>query len=119
MAERGSKAGNQTADPNPFTAFEYYAYADQFYDAFYKVGADHLHPSTSWPRYFLLCHAIELALKAYLAKLGATPQVLRQFDRGHNLNRLVADAVEKGLHLTPETQQRINLTNTAQSWHNV
>src|SRR6476646_8231916 len=61
----GSNAGRQATDPNPFTAFEYYAYADQFYDAFYKLGADHLHPSISWPRYFLLCHTIELALKAY------------------------------------------------------
>ena len=34
----GSNAGRQATDPNPFTAFEYYAYADQFYDAFYKLG---------------------------------------------------------------------------------
>ena len=45
-------------DPNPFTAFEYLAYADQFYCAFYKAPT--FHPSISWPRYFLLCHSIEL-----------------------------------------------------------
>jgi hypothetical protein len=107
-----------TPDPNPFTAFEYYAYADQFYDAFYKLGADHLHPSISWPRYFLLCHAIELALKAYLAKLGATPEHLK-YDFGHKLDELATEAVEKGLRLTPETQQRIRALNEAHRkfWH--
>jgi hypothetical protein len=104
---------------NPFTAFEYYAYADQFYDTFYKLGADHLHPSISWPRYFLMCHAIELALKAYLAKLGATPEQLRQLERRHNLDRLVDEAVKKGLRLTPETQQRIKALAEAHRkfWH--
>ena len=115
----GSNAGRQATDPNPFTAFEYYAYADQFYDAFYKLGADHLHPSISWPRYFLLCHTIELALKAYLAKLGATPEQLRQLERRHNLARLVTEAVEKGLHLTPETQEGIRALAEAHAkfWH--
>ena len=39
------RAEQGMTEPNPFTSFEYYAYADQFYDAFYKLGADHLHPS--------------------------------------------------------------------------
>ena len=118
MAKRriGSKAG-QRADPNPFTAFEYLAYADQFYQTFYKAPT--FHPSISWPRYFLLCHSIELALKAYLAKLGATPQMLRQFERRHALDRLVTEAVEKGLHLTPETQKGIRALAEAHAkfWH--
>jgi HEPN domain-containing protein len=113
MSEQGSEL-----EPNPFTAFEYLAYADQFYDAFYKLGADHLHPSISWPRYFLLCHAIELALKAYLAKLGATPEHLK-YEFGHKLDELLTEAVEKGLHLTPETQQRIMALAEAHRkfWH--
>ena len=119
MAKRGSKAGRQAAsgDPNPFTAFEYYAYADQFYDAFNKLR-DHLHPSISWPRYFLLCHSIELALKAYLAKLGATPKHLK-FEFGHKLDELVTEAVEKGLLLTLKTQEEIGLLNQAhrEFWH--
>ena len=76
-------------DPNPFTAFEYLAYADQFYCAFYKAPT--FHPSISWPRYFLLCHSVELAL-SYLAKLGATARQLRQLDRRHNLDRPVTEA---------------------------
>jgi hypothetical protein len=113
MAKQGSKAG---ADPNPFTAFEYLAYAEQFYQTFHKAPT--FHP-ISWPRYFLLCHSIELALKAYLAKLGATPQMLKQFDRRHALDRLVTEAVEKGLHLTPETQKGIRALAEAHAkfWH--
>ena len=109
----------EMTQPNPFTSFEYYAYADQFYDAFNKLGPDHLHPSVSWPRYFLLCHAIELALKAYLAKLGATPEQLKHFDLRHNLKNLVTEAVEKGLHLTTDTQQGIEALDEAHHkfWH--
>ena len=103
-------------DPNRF-AFDYFAYADQFYCAFNKAPT--FHPSISWPRYFLLCHSIELALKAYLAKYGATPQYLREFDLRHNLDRLVTEAVEKGLHLTPETQEGIRALAEAHAkfWH--
>jgi hypothetical protein len=66
-----------------------------------------------------MCHAIELALKAYLAKLGATPEQLRQLERRHNLDRLVDEAVKKGLRLTPETQQRIKALAEAHRkfWH--
>jgi hypothetical protein len=107
----------QRAEPSPFTAFEYLAYADQFYQTFYKAPT--FHPSISWPRYFLLCHSIELALKAYLAKLGATPQHLKQWVRGHKRDKLVAEAVEKGLHLTPETQKGIRALAEAHAkfWH--
>jgi hypothetical protein len=107
------------AKPEPCPEFGFYAYADQFYDAFYKLGADHLHPSVSWPRYFLLCHAIELALKAYLAKVGMMPKRLRSKRYGHNLTRLATDAIKKGLSLTPETQARIKDLAKAHSkfWH--
>jgi hypothetical protein len=117
MAKRRISKAGQRAEPNPFTAFEYLAYAEQFYHTFYKAPT--FHPEISWPRYFLLCHAIELALKAYLAKLGATPQHLRQFERRHALDRLVAEAVEKDLHLTQETQERIRALAEAHAnfWH--
>ena len=105
-------------EPEPCPEFGYYAYADQFYNAFNKLGADHLHPSVSWPRYFLLCHAIELALKAYLAKLGVTTKHLK-FEFGHKLDELVTEAVEKGLLLTLKTQEEIKLLNQAhrEFWH--
>jgi hypothetical protein len=104
-------------EANPFTAFEYLAYADQFYYSFYKLPD--LHPSISWPRYFLLCHSLELALKAYLAKLGATTEHLRKLERRHNLNKLLDEVVEKGLHLTSGTQEGIRALAEAHSkfWH--
>jgi hypothetical protein len=91
----------------------YLIYADQFYDAFNELGPDHLHPSISWPRYFLLCHAVELALKAYLLSRGASWKEVTTRDIRHNFNKLLDEAVNKGLPLAPETQGRIrNLAET-------
>jgi hypothetical protein len=110
--------GEAVTEPEPCPEFGFYAYADQFYDAFNKLEG-HLHPSVSWPRYFLLCHSIELALKAYLAKIGMTEKQLTHAKRRHNLRRLMNEAVEKGLRLTPTTQHRIKLLAKAHSkfWH--
>ena len=47
------------------------------------------------PRYFLLCHAIELILKSYLASHGATQKELK--DLGHNLLKTYARARKQGL----------------------
>ena len=112
MAKRGSKAGRQAAnaDPNPFTAFEYLDFADQFYNAFHELAERP--PQLSWPRYFLLCHSIELALKAYLAKFGATVEQLK-CDFGHKLDELVDEAVKQGLPLTTTTQEAIKHLNKA------
>jgi hypothetical protein len=113
MGESG--AGMTEADPF-ITDLEYLAYADQFYWSFYKLPD--LLPSISWPRYFLLCHAIELALKAYLAKVGATSEQLK-YEFGHKLGKLLDEAVDMGPRLTTETQERIKLLNEAHSkfWH--
>jgi hypothetical protein len=104
-------------EANPFTAFDYLAYANQFYSSFHKLPD--LRPSISWPRYLLLCHSIELALKAYLAKLGATPKHLRKLERRHNFNKLLDEVLEQGLHLTSETQKHIRALAEAHSeyWH--
>jgi hypothetical protein len=57
-------------------------------------------------------------LKAYLAKLGATPEHLK-YEFGHKLDELVTEAVEKSLDLTTKTQEEIKLLNEAHSkfWH--
>lgn len=62
----------------------------------------------------MLCHAIELALKAFLAKLGATPERLK-YDFGHKLDELVNEAVGKGLPLTTKTQDGIKALNKART----
>jgi hypothetical protein len=46
------------------------------------------------PEYFLLCHAMELILKSYLAARGATEKELKQLS--HHLVRTYARARKKG-----------------------
>jgi hypothetical protein len=53
----------------------------------------------SWPRYFLLCHAIELALKAFLILRGVSSGTLKSPTFRHNLKQLLAEAVNYGLPL--------------------
>jgi hypothetical protein len=90
--------------------------ARQFLRAFGELPADR-YPPHDWPRYFMLCHAIELALKAYLAYKGATYQQLKGF--GHNLTEALTRATNKGLSLTADTQWKINNLNQAHTefWH--
>ncbi len=76
-------------------------------------------PPKSWPRYFTLCHAIELALKAYLAYHGETPNELRANGETHNLAKLLARATKKGLALSASVQRDIGLLSEAHErfWH--
>jgi hypothetical protein len=104
-------------DPYTFLPFEYLDYAVQFHSAFHELKERH--PLASWPRYFLLCHSIELALKAFLLHRGATLDELKDFDLRHNLDKLIDEAVAKGLHLKPETQDAVKVLTDAHSkfWH--
>ena len=71
----------------------------QYADA-YKRAAETL-PAPEVPyepvRYYLACHAIELCLKAYLSVHGATMLDLAENAYGHNLDRLLAAADQRGL----------------------
>jgi hypothetical protein len=51
------------AQPSPFEAWDYLARARTFRDAALQL-TDMLGHQPNWPKYFLLGHAIELALKA-------------------------------------------------------
>jgi hypothetical protein len=106
-------------DELAYLPFEYLDYAEQFFEAFKQLPEERPEGPLSWPRYFLLCHSIELALKAYLALRGTTPGQLRQPERRHNLDQLVNEAVEKGLALPPLAQERIELLHKAHKkhWH--
>lgn len=69
-------------------------YANQYLDAFCHVGQD----SPFNPvRYYLCCHALELALKAYLLKQGQKLSTLRTKKVGHNLEELLNRAANKSL----------------------
>jgi hypothetical protein len=52
-------------------------------------------PTLSLPLYFVLCQAIELILKSYLASFGATETELRK-EVGHKLLRAYSRARKKG-----------------------
>jgi hypothetical protein len=71
--------------------------------------------SWSWPRYFLLCHAIELALKAFLTLHGASEPDLKKI--GHDLKKLLKHAEKFGLKLTPDTQHAIERLARAHKEH--
>jgi HEPN domain-containing protein len=70
-------------------------------------------PPQSWPRYLMLCHAVELALKAYLFQHGATPKDLRAKVVRHSINELLTRATNKGLSLNPAVQSDIRLLHEA------
>lgn len=70
-------------------------------------------PPRSWPRYLMLCHAVELALKAYLFHHGAKPKDLRAQGVRHSINELLTRATKKGLSLTPALQSDIGLLHEA------
>lgn len=64
--------------------------AEEFFEAFQRLPT-----RKSWPHYFLLGHAVELALKAFLASRGMTAEEVRKY--GHKLERLLNAAVTHGL----------------------
>lgn len=77
-----------------------WVYADAYRNAAKLLGAT---PATYDPvRYYLICHAIELALKAYLAVCGSTMADLSDAALGHNLDAILKEAEAKNVaHLVP------------------
>lgn len=77
--------------------------AEEFYQAFRELPPNG--PSgapINWPRYFMLCHAMELALKAFLLAHGVPSRDLesnRIF--GHNIAELLNEAHKRGLQIGP------------------
>jgi hypothetical protein len=72
---------------------QYLELAEEYYQAFRDLPPNG--PSgkpISWPRYFALCHAIELALNAFLLAHGMTEQQLKS-QYGHNISALIAEAI--------------------------
>jgi hypothetical protein len=63
--------------------------------------------SPTKPRYFLLCHAIELVLRAYitLRRPITEDELKRSF--GHDLTKLLDEAIRLGLTISPSAQSDI------------
>jgi hypothetical protein len=73
-------------------------------------------PPPDWPRYFLLSHSIELALKTFLAAHGCSAEKLRK-KFGHDLEKLLKEADTHGLVLSPQAHEDIEFLHTAHNNH--
>jgi hypothetical protein len=77
-------------------------------------------PSSGWDlpdRQILAFHALELALKAFLAKRGLTRKILRKKPYGHDLDHLYSEAVHRGLSLPPRSKELIAKINASHNTH--
>jgi len=67
------------------------------------------------PRYFLLCHTMELILKAYIAsRRRITVDELKTLF-GYNLTKLLNEAVRLGLNVSPSAENNIEKLIEARS----
>jgi hypothetical protein len=98
--------------PDALRGIEYLQLAEEFYQAYTDLPPRN---PPYWPRYFMLSHATELGLKAYLAYHGRTHEQLLKLGVRHNLRRLMSDAVRGGLSVKTETRQLIELLHEAHS----
>jgi hypothetical protein len=87
------------------TARSYWRSAEHLNAAGLKVT----HPEA--PVTFLLCHAIEFYLKAYLRGSGSTVAALKKI--GHRLADLARSATETGLRLEPEQSEILSHVDDA------
>lgn len=89
--------------------------AEEFFEAFRQLTTPAGRP-ISWPRYFLFCHAVELALKAFPASRGVPPRQLRE-DFGHRIDPLMRDALSKGLAIGPLAASELMQLDEAHTKH--
>ena len=88
--------------------------ASEFEKAYHAVPET---PPFSWPRYFLLCHSIELALKAFLTLHCMSEADLSNFDIRHDLIKLLELAENFELQLEPDSQDAIKALAEAHRKH--
>jgi hypothetical protein len=70
----------------------------EFYEAFRQLAPLPRGRWISWPCYFLLCHSVEIGLKAFLASRGVPEAELRKKFR-HKIDPLMRAALAKGLDI--------------------
>src|ERR1700722_15478820 len=90
--------------------------AEEFNTAYHSLGRVTKRSGPDWTRYFLLSQSIELALKAFLALHGKTAKELRK-KFGHNLNKLLKEAIKRGLVLGRLARRNIELLEEAHNNH--
>src|SRR5262249_57405830 len=89
---------------SPILHFEFFDRAREFRHA-YEILPNIGRPP-EWPRYLLFYRAMELALKASLVRQGASEKDLKN-EFGHDIKKLVDEAVKRGLTLPHGSQEMI------------
>jgi hypothetical protein len=86
----------------PLPALDWHARARQFRDQ--AIGMpDIVNGQPNWPRYFLLSHAAELAIRAVLVNAKTTTgKTVGQASGPHDLSGLYAHARQNGLKSNPQ-----------------
>jgi hypothetical protein len=115
-AKRRAKQKSTAAPQAPafIRSFEFLQMAEQFFGG-YKLIPNRF-PVIDYAKYFLFCHAIEVALKAFLIWIGDSEQQLRD-EFGHDLARLLREAKGRGLGITEDEVRALsNLDKPHQSY---
>jgi HEPN domain-containing protein len=81
----------------------FFSRARQFRRAYEKLPSE---TEADWPKYLLVFHAVELALKAYLIACEVSAEDLKD-NFGHDLKKLLDEAVNRGLTLPPGCKETI------------
>jgi hypothetical protein len=90
----------ETMTTNPIIyAYDALDRAEEFFVAFQQLPPLPRGRWISWPRYFLLCHAVEIGLKAFLVSRGVPEPELRTAKFGHKIAPLMLEARDKGLNI--------------------
>lgn len=86
-------------------------FANDYYQAYLTLQESHPKDvDLLSPKFYLLCHALELAIKSWLRKEGFTVKQLVKFD--HNLIALLAELIDNhGVVCAPAMIQEIELAN--------
>lgn len=100
---------------SPRFYYEMLQRGEHFYFGFRQLPIE-IAGDISWPRYFLLCHSIELTLKAYLAFSGISSEVLRK-RLGHKIAPLMKEAIANGLILPSSVAADIVMLDEAHRRH--
>lgn len=99
--------------PQSLRSHEFLRLAQNFYEAY--LNCIELIPPNA-PKYFLGCHAVELALKSYLLSVGVPIEsITNSREYGHDIDKLLDDALEKKLILSQEDIDHIRSLNEAHS----
>lgn len=97
--------------PMWIVAHDHFYFGHDFLQSYEQVEVKR---QPGWPKYFLLTHAVELLIKAYLIYSGECPRTLRG-SGGHNLVMQIDRAVQLGLCLSAECIDDLKALSEAHS----